>query len=189
WWGDDVASLRAFDLDSQRSGEAIERITVLPVRTEGRTAGGGVEPAAPLPRQSLLDLLPSDSVIVLEQESALEQEADRAWAAAAPAALSRGGRQRGDPGPPGWGLRGPSRARHRDLPWHPDHRGWGGRWQPRGRRSRVRRRRPPQRAAVSPRPARAVPGGGRRRGAATAAAPAGRDDVAAATRQGAGGDS
>jgi len=83
WWGDDVASLRAFDLDSQRSGEAIERITVLPVRTEGRTADAGVQPAAPLPRQSLLDLLPSDSVIVLEQESALAQEADRAWAEAA----------------------------------------------------------------------------------------------------------
>jgi len=83
WWGDDVASLRAFDLDSQRSGEAIERITVLPVRTEGRTADVGVQPAAPLPRQSLLDLLPSDSVIVLEQESALEQEVDRAWAEAA----------------------------------------------------------------------------------------------------------
>src|SRR6266513_751640 len=82
WWGDDVASLRAFDLDSQRSGEAIERITVLPVRTEGRTADAGVQPAAPLPRQSLLDLLPSDSVVVLEQESALAQEVDRAWAEA-----------------------------------------------------------------------------------------------------------
>ena len=83
WWGDDVASLRAFDLDSQRSGEAIERITVLPVRTEARTVDAGVQPAAPPPRQSLLDLLPSDSVIVLEQESALQQEADRAWAEAA----------------------------------------------------------------------------------------------------------
>src|SRR5207302_1712043 len=39
WWGDDIASLRAFDLDSQRSGEAIERITILPVRTEGRGMG------------------------------------------------------------------------------------------------------------------------------------------------------
>src|SRR5256714_428256 len=75
WWGDDLASLRAFDLDSQRSGEAIERITVLPVRTE---------PAiGPLERQSLLDLLPSDAVIVLEHESALEQEVERAWGEAA----------------------------------------------------------------------------------------------------------
>jgi len=84
WWGDDVASLRAFDLDSQRSGEAIERITVLPVRTEGGgTRNVGVRQPAPLPRQSLLDLLPGDAVIVLEQESALEHEVDRAWAEAA----------------------------------------------------------------------------------------------------------
>ena len=83
WWGDDIASLRAFDLDSQRSAAAIERITVLPVRTEGRGIGDvGAQHAAPLPRQSLLDLLPSDSVVVLEQESALAQEVDRAWAEA-----------------------------------------------------------------------------------------------------------
>jgi transcription-repair coupling factor (superfamily II helicase) len=83
WWGDDIASLRAFDLDSQRSAEAIERITVLPVRTEERATGDVAAPhAAPLPRQSLLDLLPSDSVVVLEQESALAQEVDRAWAEA-----------------------------------------------------------------------------------------------------------
>src|SRR5205807_2496582 len=64
WWGDDGASIRAFDLDSQRSGEAIERITVLPVKTEGEgTQVGGAQYAAPLPRQSLLDLLPSDAVV------------------------------------------------------------------------------------------------------------------------------
>jgi transcription-repair coupling factor (superfamily II helicase) len=83
WWGDDIASLRAFDLDSQRSAEAVERITVLPVRTEGEQARTvGAQHAAPLPRQSLLDLLPSDSVVLLEQESALAQEVDRAWAEA-----------------------------------------------------------------------------------------------------------
>ena len=88
WWGDDIASLRAFDLDSQRSADAVERITVLPVRTEGRPPGDvGAQHAAPLPeqplpRQSLLDLLPSDSVVLLEQESALAQEVDRAWAEA-----------------------------------------------------------------------------------------------------------
>src|SRR5437016_5785438 len=84
WWGDDIASLRAFDLDSQRSGEAIERVTVLPVKTEGGQAGDvGAQHAAPLPRQSLLDLLPSDSVVVLDQESALGQEVERAWSEAA----------------------------------------------------------------------------------------------------------
>src|SRR5690242_17219850 len=78
WWGDDVASLRAFDLDSQRSGEAVERVTVLPVRTErrGREDHGAVT-------ASLLELLPSDAVIVFEQESAVAHDVDRAWAEAA----------------------------------------------------------------------------------------------------------
>ncbi|HEU5262102.1 MAG TPA: transcription-repair coupling factor [Gemmatimonadales bacterium] len=84
WWGDDIVSLRTFDLDSQRSGEAIERVTVLPVSTEGTgNEGVGAQPAAPRRRQSLLDLLPSDALLVLEQESALEREVDRAWADAA----------------------------------------------------------------------------------------------------------
>src|SRR5260370_926695 len=48
WWGDEIQSLRAFDLDSQRSGEAIERVTVLPVKTEGGRAGDvGAQHAAP----------------------------------------------------------------------------------------------------------------------------------------------
>src|SRR5437899_10505102 len=48
WWGDDIASIREFDLDSQRSGDAIERVTILPVKTEGSgTGGGGAQHAAP----------------------------------------------------------------------------------------------------------------------------------------------
>src|SRR6267378_2300689 len=84
WWGDDIESLRTFDLDSQRSGDAIERVTVLPVKTEGGGPGDvGAQHAAPLPRLSLLDLLPGDALIVLEQESALGQEVERAWTEAA----------------------------------------------------------------------------------------------------------
>ena len=83
WWGDDIESLRTFDLDSQRSGDAIERVTILPVRTEGGAGEGEAQHAAPLQRQSLLDLLPSDALIVLEQESALEREVEHAWTEAA----------------------------------------------------------------------------------------------------------
>ena len=83
WWGDDIESLRTFDLDSQRSGDAIERVTILPVRTEGGAGEGEAQHAAPLQRQSLLDLLPSDALIVLEQESALGQEVEHAWTEAA----------------------------------------------------------------------------------------------------------
>src|SRR5213594_1563458 len=32
WWGDEIVSLRSFDLDSQRSGEPVDRVTVLPER-------------------------------------------------------------------------------------------------------------------------------------------------------------
>src|SRR5437667_105553 len=82
WRGDEILSLRTFELDTQRSGEALERITVLPVKTEGVGPGEagargvvGVQHAAPLrsagKRQSLLDLLPTDALLVLEQESAL----------------------------------------------------------------------------------------------------------------------
>jgi len=78
WWGDDVASLRSFDLDTQRSGEAIERVTVLPVKTEerGSEEGGWV-------RSSLMELLPTDTVLVVDEESAVEREVDRAWKDAA----------------------------------------------------------------------------------------------------------
>src|SRR3989454_3666530 len=77
WWGDEIASLRTFDLDSQRSGDQIERVTILPVRTESRSKGEGGTV-----RSSLLDLLPSDALLVLDQESALDREVDRAWAEA-----------------------------------------------------------------------------------------------------------
>jgi transcription-repair coupling factor (superfamily II helicase) len=78
WWGDDVASLRSFDLDTQRSGDAIERVTVLPVKAEHRATGAGSEV-----RSSLLELLPTDTLLVVDQDSAVEHEVERAWADAA----------------------------------------------------------------------------------------------------------
>jgi len=75
WWGDEIASIREFDLDSQRSEGTIESVTILPVkpgaaeadyrptarppdRPDGRGAGKST-------RQSLLDLLPPDTLLVL----------------------------------------------------------------------------------------------------------------------------
>ena len=78
WWGDEIVSLRAFDLDTQRSGEVIERVTVLPVKAEARRTGDGGRV-----RSSLLELLPTDTVLVVDEESAVEREVDRAWADAA----------------------------------------------------------------------------------------------------------
>ena len=83
WWGDEVASVRRFDLDTQRSGDALGRVTVLPVRAESvRDGGVGAQHAAPL-LSNLLDLLPSDTIVVIDQESAVEREVQRAWADAA----------------------------------------------------------------------------------------------------------
>src|SRR6266576_692631 len=83
WWGDDVASVRSFDLDTQRSGAAVNRVTVLPVRAEvqGELQTGG-QHATPL-RTNLLDLLPTDTIVVTDQETAVEREVERAWADAA----------------------------------------------------------------------------------------------------------
>jgi len=81
WWGDDVASVRSFDLDTQRSGAALDRVTVLPVRAESRRDARGQDAAPPL--SNLLELLPTDTVLVADQESAVEREVERAWADAA----------------------------------------------------------------------------------------------------------
>jgi len=82
WWGDEVASVRSFDLDSQRSGEMLDRITILPVRAESENSDVGAQQAPPL-RRNLLDLLPTDTVVIVDQESAVEREVERAWADAA----------------------------------------------------------------------------------------------------------
>ncbi len=78
WWGDEIVSLREFDLDTQRSGETIARVTILPVRTEDGATGDGRRT-----RTSLLELLPAGTLLVLDRERAITQEVDRAWAEAA----------------------------------------------------------------------------------------------------------
>src|SRR5881394_1770645 len=77
WWGDAIVSVRSFDLDTQRSGDALDRVTVLPVKSEQVTVNGDSQ------RSNLLELLPSDTLVVVDQESAVEREAERAWQDAA----------------------------------------------------------------------------------------------------------
>ncbi|HTI04879.1 MAG TPA: transcription-repair coupling factor [Gemmatimonadales bacterium] len=78
WWGDEVVSVRGFDLDSQRSGDAFERVTILPVKSERLEAD-----ATATRRSNLLALVPTDTIVVIDQESAVEQEVTRAWSEAA----------------------------------------------------------------------------------------------------------
>jgi transcription-repair coupling factor (superfamily II helicase) len=79
WWGDDITSLREFDLTSQRSLGELSDITVLPVTTlaireeaDGRT---GVPPH----RRTLLELLPPDTLLIEEAPGPDFDEVTRAW--------------------------------------------------------------------------------------------------------------
>src|SRR5579864_697873 len=64
WWGDEVATLRTFDLDTQRSGDGVERVTVLPLRERAPAADRAGEAV----RSSLLELLPPDTLLVVDRE-------------------------------------------------------------------------------------------------------------------------
>ena len=91
WWGDDISSIRGFDLTTQRSLQELSEITVLPVSTradwgrERRVGGprGSAEarserdPAAA--RTTLLELLPSDTLIIEEAAGPDADEVPRAW--------------------------------------------------------------------------------------------------------------
>lgn len=77
WWGDDLFSLRTFDLDTQRSGEPLRRLSILPIRAEPGSRNGAVA------RSSLLELLPAGSLVVVEQAPNVLREVERAWEDAA----------------------------------------------------------------------------------------------------------
>ena len=81
WWGDDISSIRGFDLTTQRSLEELTDVTVLPVSTsalreaedgDGRRDGLGV-------RRTLLELLPADTIVVEEAAGPDADEVVRAW--------------------------------------------------------------------------------------------------------------
>ncbi len=106
WWGDDISSLRGFDLTTQRSLQELSEITVLPISTQavreeadgwtggqmdGRTLGLAdnstaasdrptVRPSARPPvRRTLLELLPSDTIVIEEAFGPDLDEVTRAW--------------------------------------------------------------------------------------------------------------
>jgi transcription-repair coupling factor (superfamily II helicase) len=86
WWGDDLESMRSFDLTSQRSGDPVDELTILPIRTatppqDGPNAERGTRNAEL--RQSLLELLPSDTLLIEEQPHANTEEVARSWREAA----------------------------------------------------------------------------------------------------------
>jgi transcription-repair coupling factor (superfamily II helicase) len=86
WWGDEIASLRAFDLTSQRSGEELRQVTILPITTAAVRGGAEGSPHPPAPARSrltLLELLPADTLVVQEAAGPDADEVARAWREAA----------------------------------------------------------------------------------------------------------
>ncbi len=104
WWGDDISSLRGFDLTTQRSLQDLSEITVLPINTvavreeaddgpgteghvDGRTVSRNDRIASPpvrrVPRppsrRTLLELLPSDTIVIEEAFGPDLDEVSRAW--------------------------------------------------------------------------------------------------------------
>ncbi len=82
WWDDKISSIRAFDLTSQRSGDELATVTVLPIgtgRDDGKTESESRPPVIPSSRQTLLDLLPSETFVVEEATHPNAEEVARAW--------------------------------------------------------------------------------------------------------------
>jgi transcription-repair coupling factor (superfamily II helicase) len=76
WWGDDISSLRGFDLTTQRSLEELTDITVLPITTQAvRDEADGQA----VVRRTLLELLPSDAILIEEAFGPDLDEVTRAW--------------------------------------------------------------------------------------------------------------
>jgi transcription-repair coupling factor (superfamily II helicase) len=78
WWGDELISIRAFDLDTQRSIQETDAVTVLPVRPEAHDTFDEARAA----RRSLLDLLPVDTLLIVYPEVGPDDVA-RLWTEAA----------------------------------------------------------------------------------------------------------
>ena len=75
FWGDEITSLRQFDIITQRSTRDVELVVILPVDTPASDD----ETDDDTPRGSLTELLPPDSVIILPGGTHLEPEMRRTW--------------------------------------------------------------------------------------------------------------
>jgi transcription-repair coupling factor (superfamily II helicase) len=84
WWGDDITSIRGFDLTTQRSLDQLGEITILPVSTRALTEeteqpDGRTGARAAAHRRTLLEILPSDTVVIQEGFGPDLEEVTRAW--------------------------------------------------------------------------------------------------------------
>jgi transcription-repair coupling factor (superfamily II helicase) len=75
FWDDKIASLRHFDLLTQRSIESLEGAEILPVRLDDEVGTG----AARSERRCLLELLPADTLLITGPDVDLDGSARRLW--------------------------------------------------------------------------------------------------------------
>ena len=73
FWGDEVVSIRRFDILDQRSTDEVRHVDVLPVNL-GNVAGGASV------RRSILDVLPRDAILFTLDAEQAEEEFSRTWA-------------------------------------------------------------------------------------------------------------
>ena len=74
FWGDEIASIRHFDILNQRSTQELQQADILPV--DIRPAYGELEHV----RRSLLDVLSRDAVLIELEGAHIEQEFQKTWA-------------------------------------------------------------------------------------------------------------
>jgi len=72
FWGDEITSIRSFDILDQRSVRTLERVDLLPVDLKAQ-AGGASSP------RSLLELLPTDTLFLQWHDEGWRTDMERAW--------------------------------------------------------------------------------------------------------------
>jgi len=78
WWGDDIESIRGFDLTSQRSLEPLPSVTILPITVHALDPDDEASRAS-TERRTLLDLLPGGTLVFQESAGPDQEEVARAW--------------------------------------------------------------------------------------------------------------
>ena len=74
FWGDEISSIRTFEVSDQRSRESMERVHLLPASFKGTGNGSG-----PTSLRSLLEILPGDALLVGLRGAAWEEDFRRVW--------------------------------------------------------------------------------------------------------------
>ncbi len=78
WWGDEVISIRSFDLDTQRSLEETGQVTVLPIRSDMDETDRDGNEREGRETTTLLDVMPADALVVVDG-GVDERAAARIW--------------------------------------------------------------------------------------------------------------